>query len=267
MDIFVINLKAAHERRESISNQLDDLGLRFELFPAVYGKQLTKEELAASYFEAGAMRIQCRKLTQSEIGCALSHIGVYREIVRREIPCALVLEDDVEVGGLSQKILLSVAQKFAPNHPAVILLSPADTKPPSQALGILKIQVSPFRNGYCTHAYIITQYAARALLEALYPVKDVADCWSRLMRHRIVDIFVITPPVVLQNQEQFGSSTTNDIRSALANNGALDKALFKIRRAFWCGVDLVSAGYDRCFNPYAGVLKRAKQAKAEKGNS
>lgn len=259
MDIFIINLAKDVKRRDSITSQLQELNLPFELFPAVYGKSIPAAELARCYSDAGAQRIQCRSLTPSEIGCALSHIGVYREIVRRGIPSALILEDDVQVGKMSSEILKKLGEALKPEHPAVLLLSPADTKGRLKNLGgSSDLRLGQYAGGYFAHAYIVTQYGAQALLSTLFPVKDVADCWSRLSRHRIVDISVVFPSLVSQNRARFGSSTTQDIKAQLEGRRVGDIIIFKCRRAFWLAVDTASALYTRQVNPYAGVLKNRR---------
>jgi len=259
MQIFVINLEKDSARRDSISKQLKDLKLPFEFFPGVYGKTIPEAQLEACYCEDMAMRTQCRKLTASEIGCALSHLGIYREIIRRQLPCAMVLEDDVAVPGLLRDVLDALEKAITAKEPSVILLSPAEGGKARRGLGVGNLQISVFTSGYYTHAYVVTQFGARALLKALYPVKDVADCWKRLNRHRVVDISVVSPPFVLQNRAQFGSSTTEDINAQLKGRGAADIAVFKCRRAFWLAIDAATAIYDRLVKPYAGVLKGVQE--------
>ena len=48
--IFIISLKHS-PRRQTIANRLDGLGIRFEFIDAVYGKDLTKEELEQVDYE------------------------------------------------------------------------------------------------------------------------------------------------------------------------------------------------------------------------
>jgi glycosyl transferase family 25 len=264
MQIFVINLEKDRERRDSIKRQLDHLQLPFDFFSGVYGKTIPADQLKACYCEAMAMRTRYRKLTASEIGCALSHIGVYREIVKRNIPCALILEDDVTVPSLLRDALDALEKTITAKKPSVILLSAIEGAKARRELGVGNLQISAFTTGYLTHAYVITQFGARALLKALFPVKDVADCWKRLHRHRVVDISVVSPPLVTQNRAQFGSSTTEEIRASFKGRSVADIAVFKCRRWFWWGVDAVAAAYDRFLNPYAGVLKDLKDRDGHK---
>ncbi|MGC8170086.1 glycosyltransferase family 25 protein, partial [Salmonella enterica] len=64
--------------------------------PAVDGRLLSEEELSVRYDRARAIE-ESHDLTRGEIGCALSHHGVYCEMVRQGITHALVLEDDARL--------------------------------------------------------------------------------------------------------------------------------------------------------------------------
>lgn len=94
MKIFVINLKKDTKRLELILDQFKKLNItNFEIVEAVYGKDLTQEELNLKYESKSASRI-VRELSPPEIGCALSHIKVYHKIIKENKRC-LILEDDV----------------------------------------------------------------------------------------------------------------------------------------------------------------------------
>jgi glycosyl transferase family 25 len=91
---FVISLKGS-PRRQVIGPALHALGIPFEFFDAVNGRLLSPADIAASY--DGGHRTN-RQLSAPEIGCALSHMTLYRRIVAESIPAAIILEDDAIVG-------------------------------------------------------------------------------------------------------------------------------------------------------------------------
>lgn len=254
MHIFVINLAKDRARRESIENQLGDLGVSFEFITGVYGASLSEGERKAHYRPAKAFRRCGRPLTPSEIGCALSHVHVYRQIIDRNLPLALILEDDVIVTHSTVPVLSEIASLVNTRRPEVLLLSPAQSA--SNGHGERTTTsghvLAPFASGYFTSSYIVTNWAARALLRELYPVGDVADCWRRLERYRVVDLFVVSPTLIEQDQETFGSSTTADYWSQQPG-GSYARMKYKFRRAWGVGTDLFYAPYRRYFRPYAGV--------------
>ncbi len=253
MNVYVVNLDKDRERLRSVSGQCAEIGLSFERVAGVYGRGLSEAERARSYRPQKALRTRCRELTPAEIGCALSHISIYRKMLADDVPVALVLEDDVRLNAALPPILSALERDVLCSAPSVVLLSPAAGKPSGHKPLAGEHVLAPYRAGFYTHAYVVTQAGARALLKELFPVGDVADCWRRLARHRVVDVYTVQPPVVLQDQEEHGSSTTDDLLLQRAKRGTLAKLAFKMRRAFWLSLDVAQALYDRAFSPYAGT--------------
>lgn len=95
--IFVINLKRSIERRESIVSQMKKCDLPFELFEAVDGKDIGKDTLLKIH-SAGASfkKMYGQNMERGEAGAAMSHLALYKKIVREKIVCAIILEDDAE---------------------------------------------------------------------------------------------------------------------------------------------------------------------------
>jgi glycosyl transferase family 25 len=91
--VFVINLARSTDRAASIRAHLADLGVSFEFFPAIDGEITT----AIQDFTVLPYRARRRNLSRSEIGCAASHLAVYRHIFERRYEFACVLEDDARL--------------------------------------------------------------------------------------------------------------------------------------------------------------------------
>jgi glycosyl transferase family 25 len=108
--IYVISAKDHTERRQYITSVLGELDADFSFFDAVMGDQLSERELNEVYDEEEAVRHKTNKrpLSRAEIGCALSHIGVYKEILSNDLNNALIFEDDI-----------------APDHKKMALISEA----------------------------------------------------------------------------------------------------------------------------------------------
>lgn len=109
---FVINLEKQEKRREIISKQLNALHIPFEIFPAVNGRLLTQEQISQLYDREKALKKGYYDLTLPEIGCALSHINIYKKIVSENIPYALILEDDAFLNPELPKVLLDLKIKL-----------------------------------------------------------------------------------------------------------------------------------------------------------
>lgn len=93
--IRVINLEASVDRHRHMQSMLDGLALDYEIVPAVDGTRLSRSEIDHVYDERGALDFGDRKLSTAEIGCALSHMRIYEEIVENSHEAMLILEDDV----------------------------------------------------------------------------------------------------------------------------------------------------------------------------
>jgi len=95
--IWVLNLRRSPERRALITEHLDSLGLDHELIAAVDGRALSPSDLAASYDASRAIAQIGRELTRAEVGCCLSHLGLYRRQVEQGLDEVVILEDDAVV--------------------------------------------------------------------------------------------------------------------------------------------------------------------------
>lgn len=95
--VFVINLDKSTERMAKISKRLDELKIPFERIPAVYGADLSQEEIDRYYCPELNQKNYRRPLGLGEIGCYMSHIMTWKTIVDRKISCAIILEDDIQL--------------------------------------------------------------------------------------------------------------------------------------------------------------------------
>ncbi len=87
--IFVINLDTCPERLERVAARLSSLGLTYERVSAVNGRELSKEEKQKVSPERSWL-----PLSDAEIGCYMSHLKAIRLVAERELPRAIILEDD-----------------------------------------------------------------------------------------------------------------------------------------------------------------------------
>ena len=247
MHTFVINLEKDRARREAVRSQLERLNLSYEFFPGVLGSALSQGELAECYNDRKARWLLCKSLTPAEIGCAFSHLKVYKEIIERDLEYALVLEDDVTLPVDMHAVLGEIQRVKGTGRPQVILLSPAKSYKRRARVGILggKYDVAAFKEGTFTSSYIVTKSAASALLKELYPIGDVADCWNRLNRYGVVNISVIEPPLIEQNREVYGSATSEDILKLLNKWSKWQWFLFKCCRVRSVFFDFFYALYRR----------------------
>ncbi|HEP0308093.1 TPA: glycosyltransferase family 25 protein, partial [Providencia rettgeri] len=122
MIVFIINLKESSERRMKMQAQLDKTKLKYEFINAVNGKNLSDTELKkATHDYPNCM------LTKGEIGCALSHLSIYKKMANENIEQALVLEDDAILPHNIEDIISQIKFFDKIRKPNIFLLSKIDS--------------------------------------------------------------------------------------------------------------------------------------------
>jgi glycosyl transferase, family 25 len=194
MTAFVINLAGQTARREQMARQLDALGIAHEFVDAVDGRQLDDAEVARRYDPTLAAE-RYRAMTRSEIGCALSHLRVYQTMIERDLPWALVFEDDAAPGPDTPRVLAAVASQTAPDERAVVLLTHVDkyTRRGTRPLPDGRFTARPYGYWWRAHGYFVTQAAARSLLAGLQPISAAADHWIEFERRGLVTMRAVVP--------------------------------------------------------------------------
>lgn len=206
MKVFLINLNKNPERLAAADSQLRRVGVDYERFPAVYGKALTVEERRRSVRRFRGWCAMGRRLMDGEVGCALSHIGIYRRMVEENVPCAMILEDDCKLAEAFPEALRVVDGWMDSTKPQVVLLTHHQGNVPNGEDGVIhEICGEMFTEGYA-----ITLEGARALLAANWPVITVADSWNRWVRQGDIRLYKYAPAVVSQDWERFTESDINE---------------------------------------------------------
>jgi GR25 family glycosyltransferase involved in LPS biosynthesis len=95
MHVFVINLEKDTERRVFMEKQLQSLGLSYEIVSATNGYNLSDAEIQKVYDSQAAFAAHGHHLSKTQVACADSHRRIYEIIKSRNLPWALILEDDV----------------------------------------------------------------------------------------------------------------------------------------------------------------------------
>ena len=95
MKIFVISLKDAISRRKEITKQMKVLGISFEFFDAVDGRNNLPKKYESMVDRKRARHRLGKDMSDGEFACALSHALVYKKITDEKIKHSIVLEDDV----------------------------------------------------------------------------------------------------------------------------------------------------------------------------
>ncbi len=114
--VFIINLDSSPERFVHAEQQLQALGIQPQRFRGVYGKDLSPAEVEACYDKAANQQYFRRSLSPGEIGCYLSHRGVWQLMVEQNLDVAIVLEDDIDVEARFAEALTQISRLDGWDH-------------------------------------------------------------------------------------------------------------------------------------------------------
>lgn len=230
MRVFVISLPTADERRRSISNQLVRFKIQFDFIDACWGKDFIGDP--SCYDESKARKSEGRALSPGEVGCALSHSGVYRRMVEEGIASALILEDDVILSDELPEALTAIERDLVQGQ--IVILERCDVYRRSSRRPLIPgyaVATPRFvREGSIaqTAGYVISLEAARRIANVNRPVFFPADSWGYYLRH--VDFKAIVPSMSLVRQDtRFESVIQQRKRTEFKPNTAFDLWFYGLR--------------------------------------
>ena len=218
--IFVINLKKDTDRKDRIKNILRSRKLNFNFIDAVDGNQLTSNEINSIYDKNMSLFRSKRELKPSEIGCALSHLSIYKRMLKDDIEEAIILEDDIILNDNFERFSSSL--NIFPRDWDLILLGHSDT--PSGLTDLCKIKVPLNNNIYAlsvakplvtvggAYGYIINKSGARKILNKAKKLYQPIDNYTG--DYRIVNLYAVYPNTVRVNFN-LESSIQNDRDEAI----------------------------------------------------
>ncbi|MBZ1350060.1 glycosyltransferase family 25 protein [Alcaligenaceae bacterium LF4-65] len=196
---FVVSLATATQRREAMMNLLASHGITPRWFDAVDGRVMSAEELAKHFAAELATQVY-GPMSRSEIGCALSHLGIYRLMVEQGIASAVIFEDDIDLAPDFAALLdtqSGLLGMFSTDDPAMVQLTHVRRgyRFGARSVGNYHI-VRPHGGVWRTSGYFITLAAAQKMLSGAYPVCVAADYWRYFEQQRFLTLYALTPNAV-----------------------------------------------------------------------
>lgn len=219
MRTFVINLDRAIDRRDRISNLCKKLKMDFEIFTAIDGRELDENFIRSSVYDYK----NCF-LTKGEIGCALSHIGVYKEIINRRLPYALIIEDDAVLDSRTVDFMSAFEKK--PKNGIFLLTGDVEyAKNKKRKIGEFK--VFPIATAIRATGYIITLKTAKKMVEFLMPIRYEADMFEIFRVCGNIKIFATLPHLIGTNdRDKCDSSLEQDRKLVVSDRENYRKKLY-----------------------------------------
>lgn len=222
LNTFIISLKSSLTRRNKIEINLKELDIHgYKFFD---GKIVDEIPFYIS-------------LTKGELGCLLSHLTLFHEIVEKKLPFAFILEDDVVVSDKLKKamidtnVFLSLNSDIdlvilgysldAVNFDAQIKLSFWQRR----RWGENKIG-KPVQRFYGSYAYFITFEGASKIIELSKNVLIPSDIFINSLITKGIQVYCIADPIVFPNEENNTSTIGTRSDSFFVNDNFID---FNIR--------------------------------------
>lgn len=206
--IYVISLESAEDRRKSIRQQFDSIGLDFQFFNAVNGRDPIHLEHYRHLID-GNWREKRRgdPMTPTAIACALSHALLYKKMIQKGLSEAIILEDDAVIS--NGFAALANRRWLIPNDVHLFILHAYHRQYVKKGNRV-KVWKAPNAEGdrylydaygrmLGTCSYYLDLYAAKKLYEAAIPIWTVAD-WP-LNISSVLNAKGVEPPVVNQSEE------------------------------------------------------------------
>lgn len=197
---YVINLDFEVDRKAFMAQQLQAAGIPipFEIVSAVKGKALEPAVLSKVYDESQTLKTQGKPLSLGEVGCALSHLSIYRTMAETDTPVSLVLEDDALLHPDLTKVLQPLGKRIAAEtQPVVCLLTHLIRYKRSPALPVAPgYSLHPMVDACCAHGYLINNAAAKEMLQLFSPITYPIDAWKRIAETGRIRIQGLNPYVI-----------------------------------------------------------------------
>jgi len=233
--IFVINLKESKERGLAMQRVLGAVDLSPIFIDAVDGK-LLGNGVKRVYEKKKSLDKFGRELSDSEIGCALSHIKIYKEMITNNIEVSLILEDDVSFNHGFLPILNKI--KSFPDDWELVHLGhhgyisrSAETIASIWGRTVLTLGFQlarPAERVSGTYGYLINLGGAKKLLNLTMPLFKPIDCYTGNSSY--LNVYVVTPAVVEVNDYLSDNYHTMSDREALS---AIDGRTLGYSRFSW----------------------------------
>ena len=202
MNIVVISDKNNEERRQNATNEFKNNNVEFRFFDAIMANKMSKEELDTK-------ALKDTFLSPSEIGCALSHCGVYEEFLKSDEKSIMICEDDIYFTKYFNYDSLLKIKEFLEetNEPRLVVLQKSIYHHKYIRSVGNDVNLYSARNLFLAHGYMLNRAAARNIKEIQTPVKFEIDAFKFYYWLDVCKLYCLDQDYILQLGEDKFSST------------------------------------------------------------
>lgn len=203
--IYLINLDRRPDRLERFMktyNASDMKDMSLSKISAIDGSEIDISKIPLSEVAKGELkqiettgfRSKHYQLTRGAIGCYLSHVKVWRDVIENGDSHALIFEDDVNVPkDITQRIEQSI--KNIPKDWDIVLFG-FHCKDCENMTNYRKVN-----RFILLHCYIISNTAILKILktQSLFPIQQQIDSYLSELAEDVLNIYTVKNPIVNQN--------------------------------------------------------------------
>jgi len=202
MNIVVISDKNNEARRENATQEFKKHNVEFRFFDAVMANRMSKEELDTK-------AIKDTFLSPSEIGCALSHCGVYDEFLNSDEKSIMICEDDIYfTEDFNYDSLLQIKEFLEEtDEPRLVVLQKSIYHHKHIRSVGNNVNLYSTRNAFCTHGYMINRAGAENIKNLQTPVKFEIDAFKFYYWLNACKLYCLDKDFIVQLAEDIIPST------------------------------------------------------------
>ena len=236
INCLIINLDRCPEKRARMIHKMEKYPeIKYEIFNAIDGQNITEEYMNKNNYkllDSWIDPFQNRKTTKGEIGCSLSHYGVYEKAFSMDNDITLVLEDDAEFSDDFIETLQNTINELETIDWNMCYLgrNKMDTNEEEEKITNNLLYSS---YSYWTIGYLINQSFCEKIINSNYlqniiiideylslvgnisPHKKYSDNY----KNTSIDIFSLNKNIIYPEKEAFKTSDT-EISTYLPNNNS-----------------------------------------------
>ena len=206
--VYVINMADNSARMAKVTAAMSDASVPFQRFEAVDGRALSEIQKRLVY-DAAANKTQFRKpLLPGELGCYLSHIGLWQKVQNGSSGGAIILEDDFLPDPDFASVIAALSTDKTGWDMVKLYARRADSKVVhTQNLCPGFQLVIPYQIPNTTLGYAISKQGAQRLLAQYIPfARPIDEDLKRFWEHGLDIRLVVPPPLALSEQAQSGDT-------------------------------------------------------------
>jgi glycosyl transferase family 25 len=196
--VFVIAMTTSTERRKTMTQRLEHLGLAFQFIDGIDGTSLPAVDIARHTSPRRQQHL-AHPISTGAVGCALSHMKAWQAITDSNAPMGLILEDDARPDDDLAAVLSRLERLDGKIDIVNLYLHPNPVLVDIAKLSHDHDLTSYRYNGRGTVGYVISRAAAKHLLASAKPIVYEIDLFLNRWWDHGLHVLAVNPPLIRED--------------------------------------------------------------------